>query len=53
MSFIRNTARILAGAALVGFTAAPIVARAEEPLPQQRVKFDGGSVFLPWRVRKR
>lgn len=50
MSFIRSTARILAGAALVGLAASPIVARAEEPIPQQRVKFDGATVFRTYCV---
>lgn len=50
MSFIRSTARILAGAALVGLAAAPIVARAEGPTPQQRVKFDGATVFRTYCV---
>lgn len=50
MSFIRSMARILAGAAIVGLAAAPIVARAEEPTPQERVKFDGGNVFKTYCV---
>ena len=50
MTFIRSTARILAGAALVGLAAAPIVAKAEEAAPQQRVKFDGATVFRTYCV---
>ena len=50
MSVITSTARILAGAALVGLAAAPLVARAEEPTRQQRVRFDGADVFRTYCV---
>ena len=59
MSFIRSTARMLAGAALVGLAAAPIVATAEEPKPQQRGEVRGRGRLpdvlrrLPWRVSQR
>jgi len=50
MSFIRSTLPILAGAAFIGLAAAPIVARVPEPTPQQRVKFDGATVFRTYCV---
>jgi len=44
MSFTRCAGRILAGVALAGLGAVPIVGAAA-PGEQQRVKFDGGEVF--------
>jgi mono/diheme cytochrome c family protein len=50
MSFISSTARILAGTALVALAATPMVAGAEAPGRQQRVRFDGADVFRTYCV---
>ena len=50
MSLIRTTARLLAGAAIVGLAAAPIAGAVAAPGFQQRAKFDGGDVFRTYCV---
>jgi len=45
MSLIRITARMLAGVAIVGLAAVPIVGAVAAPGYQQRVRFEGGDVF--------
>jgi mono/diheme cytochrome c family protein len=50
MSFMSSTAGVLAGAALAALAAAPMVASAEEPARQQRVRFDGADVFRTYCV---
>jgi mono/diheme cytochrome c family protein len=50
MSVIRFAERTLAGFALVGLAAVPIVGASGEARYQQRVKFDGGEVFRTYCV---
>jgi mono/diheme cytochrome c family protein len=50
MSLIRCAGRILAGVALAGLAAVPIVGAGAAPTEQQRGKFDGGDVFRTYCV---
>lgn len=50
MSLTRIAARILAGAAICGLAAVPIVAAGAPPRTQQRAKFEGGDVFRTYCV---
>jgi mono/diheme cytochrome c family protein len=50
MSFIRFAKRTLAGVALAGLAAAPVLGAGGETRYQQRVKFDGGDVFRTYCV---
>jgi mono/diheme cytochrome c family protein len=50
MSLIRFAERTLAGFALAGLAAAPMLGAVGETRYQQRVKFDGGDVFRTYCV---
>ena len=50
MSLIGTTARLLAGAAIVGLAAVPLVGAATPPGSQQKVRFDGSDVFRTYCV---